>query len=437
MTDLKQPLADLVEDVPRYVVPGDLAASAWAAGRRRRRLRRTAVAGALLAVVGLATPVVPTVSDHLPSTPADTRSATVVDGYPQRVAKQWWVPELPDAPGPVAAVMRRAVRGSQGADTAVAVAQDGRQWRIPSGKYVGEYATLSSTGRYLGYFLEDRPPFVIHDLASGELLRFPRVKPHGPGVDRWMVHMQTPAFWAPDDSRVLLMAIGGRVGTYMLLGTDGSARNVRFDGWAAGWVDDGHIAWLPRSRPKGRPVTVVVTDLTGATVREIVLDLPRRFDRTSLSQWSASVSPDGTQVALADEESFSWRVHRFSMEDGSRLAEAVYVPDANDTCPMSWAGGLPVAPTYTEGGAGQVAVLLDGEAETFVAAQPGLDVSCFALASSAAAGEPQGFFGTSTATWTWWWEETLLALVGGLGLWWLLRLRRSRRGRTPARTGPP
>ncbi len=434
MTDLKQPLEDLVEDVPRHVVADDLAATAWAAGRRRRRFRRTAVTGLALAVVALATPVVPTLVDQVPATPADTRSEAVADGYPQRVGRQWWIPDLPDAPGPVAAVMQRAPAGDpDGESFEVAVAEDGRQWRVPSEGYskgyVGDYTTLSSTGRYLGYFPEDGPPYVIHDLESGKRATFPRVEPHGPDEGPWTLHMQMPAFWSPDDSWLLLRAISARDGVNVLLGPDGRARRVRRAGtWAAGWVDAGHIAWLRRNLRGSRTtgVTLEVSDLDGDVVREVRLDAPDAV-ADDLSQWSASVSPDGSQVALLEEDMPYRLVHRFSMEDGSRVAEGVDVPDLATPCPLSWVGNTPVVPTYPDE-AGRVAALLADEPQTFVASQPGLEVHCFALASSAAAGEPQGLFGTSVDAWTWWWDEALLALAGGAGLWWLLRLRRSRRG---------
>jgi hypothetical protein len=435
MTDLREPLSDLVREVPRHVVPDDLHRTAWAAGRRRRWRRRavtTAAAGAVLAILA---PVLTPATDWIRSVePAGTRSGPSVGGFPQRIGHQWWVRDLPDQPGPLAGVMSRAL--DKGTDDHheiwLAVSETGRQWRIPTEQGGGATApTISNTGRYLGYFLHrDEPPYVIHDLVTGERTELDQVEPHGDPLGRYMVHAQTPAFWSPDDRHLLLLGITPQFRTHLILSPDGRAQRVRHDGKPIGWVDENHIAWLSGTGSDVRTVTatVTVTDLAGRDVRTVDLALPRRLEDT-LSQWSASVSPDGRTVALR-EDSFpaGETIHQFSLEDGTLTAKPVTVAHAASICPIGWAGSTPFLATYPEHASGRLAALVGAPVETMVVTDPRLDAGYLALAADAAAGKPRGWpWGTSTHPWSWWWwRETLLAvaLVAALGMLWVRRLQR-------------
>ena len=92
MTNLHDPLSDLVTEVPHHMATDDLCRDAWRAGRRRRLRRRAAVAGAAAAVVALIAPSVPQAAEWVRSVePAGSRPSPAVDGYPQRIGHQWWL----------------------------------------------------------------------------------------------------------------------------------------------------------------------------------------------------------------------------------------------------------------------------------------------------------------------------------------------------------
>src|SRR5690349_8491012 len=127
MSDLRDPLDDLLAEIPAYVVPD--ARAAWAAGARRRTRHRVAV------VAG----------------------AAVVNPLLDR--------ELSGAPGPMAVVYQRNsedVFGWWVAD------ERGRTWQVPQTDLIDDYPpALSPDGRLLGY-LSTQDTYVVHDLVSGE-----------------------------------------------------------------------------------------------------------------------------------------------------------------------------------------------------------------------------------------------------------------------------
>jgi hypothetical protein len=433
VTDLRNPLSDLVREVPRHVVSEDLHGTAWAAGRRRRWRRRALTTAAAAAVLAVLAPVLTPATDMIRSIePAETRGGPTIGGFPQRIGHQWWVQDLPDRTGPLAGVMARSA--GEGTDDHheiwLAISEAGRQWRIPTDHGGGEVApTISNTGRYLGYFPhEDEPPYVIHDLVTGERTELDQVEPHDNPLGRFMVHWQTPAFWSPDDRRLLLFGITPRANTHLVLSPDGRAQRVQHEGNPIGWVDEDHIAWLSGTGSDFRTVTatITVTDLAGRDVRTVDLALPYRLD-DHLSQWSAVVSPDGRSIVLADDSAPETIVHQFSLQDGSPTAEPATVSDMADICRLGWAGSTPLVPTYPEHTSGRVAALVHPPVETMVVSEPGLDATCLMLASNAAAGEPRGWpLGTWTGLLTWWWREVLLAvaLAGAMGKLWVRRRNR-------------
>lgn len=436
---LRDSLSDLVREVPEHVVPDDLAHRAWAAGRRRRWRRRATAAGvaaAVLAVVGSS--IMPAAEWMQTVQPAGSQGERVVDGYPQRIGHQWWVRELPDRPGPMAGIFVRtpAEPSDSSEDEWIAVSETGHQWRIPTAQSSGAHApTLSSTGRYLGYFPHDRrPPFVVHDLVSGERTVLRDVWPHGTGEGHPnMIHWQTPAFWAPDDSRVLLFTVSGPVDDNLLLTPKGQIEHVRAGGYPAGWVGTDHLAFLSYDERDNGGVTratITVVDTSGAVKKRVDLDLPRAFRQTSggLSQWSAVASPDGRSVAVLLDDSPDSSVYRFSLQNGSLLSGPVYVNGAGDICALGWSGQQPVVPTYPDQANGALAVLAGSRPHAMVVSQPSLHAGCLTLAASAGNGDPHGgLFGTSTSWWSWWWKEALLAGAAVVTLVWTLRRAVARR----------
>jgi hypothetical protein len=437
---LHDALSDLVREVPEHVVRDDLADIAWAAGRRRRWRHRVFVAGAVAAVLAVVGPSILAAADRARTIqPAGSRGERVVNGYPQRIGHQWWRRELPDRPGPMAGIFVRSPEHPWGSsrDEWIAVSETGHQWLIPTAQDSGANApTLSNTGRYLGYFPHyDRSPFVIHDLVSGHKTVLRNVSPHmSRSAHSIMVHVQTPAFWAPDDSRVLLFTVSGPPNDNVLLTPGGEVDHVRGGRFPAGWVGSDRLAFMEYVEQDNgaiKSATITVVDTSGAVDRRVRLDLPRAFRQTSsgMSQWSAATSPDGRSVAVLLDELAEASVYQFSLQDGRLLSGPAGVDGAADICPLGWRGAQPVVPTYPHDARGALAVLPGASPRALVVAEPGLGATCLMLASSAVQGEPHGgLLGTTTAWWSWWWREALLAGAAVM-LIWVVRRTATRPGR--------
>jgi hypothetical protein len=195
-------LHDLLDDLARTepVAAPALAERAWTAGRRRRlRVRLQAGIGVAAALALLAL-VVPPVTQGVPAAPFARGSGAAVDGYPERIGRQWWVRDLPDRPGPLAAVLERT-------GDWYAVRADGHRWRLPEDERGIQVVALSDDGRLLGHLQAPHGPYVVHDVVSGRRTRFPDVKGHL-GIterSRFQVHAQTPARFSPDGRYLLLL----------------------------------------------------------------------------------------------------------------------------------------------------------------------------------------------------------------------------------------
>lgn len=433
--DLHEPLEDLVREVPRHVVRPDLARTAWAAGRRRRLRRRIAVTATAAAGVAVVLGLGPGVVDRVTTTPpAASTDGTIATGYPERIDKPWRLAELPDRPGPVAAV----VDGGWEKRAWIAVSPTGKQWRIPVGAPGDDtYPTVSNTGRYLGYLAGFEGPYVIHDLVTGERTEFPDI---GSGIDgttaRYTTYGQQPTFWSPDDSHLLVSGSATRRpfrGRGLVLGVDGSQRLVPdYEGHPAGWLAEDRIArvsWTETDDGFAEDAWVDVVDVEGDRLERVRLDLPRKAE-VWMSQWSASVSPDGDQIAVRTDEDLAGadQVFRFSVADG-RLRTTTQAADLDSTCQMSWSGATPVVTTLDPDDESGTAVLAAATPKPLVVTEPGASITCIMLAAAAAAGEPHGgLFGTSTASWTWKVQEIVLASAAGVALvlLWLRRRLRSR-----------
>ncbi len=432
---LREALDDLVADVPAHIVTDDIGTRAWASGRRRRVRRwaaNTALAFAFLGVLTVA--VVPLVRD--PRThPADS-SGAAVDGYSQRIGHQWWTPDLPDRPGPVAAVVNVVDHHSTADEFAGwhAVAGDGRRWRIPVANDMAEevHPTVSPDGRAIGYLAGNAGPYVIHHLGTGRRTEFPQV---GSGITTvrtpYWAAMQAPSFWSPDRNRVLLTA-GRRdpsdSGTGLVLDLDGSLRPTTLRGWAVGWIDDTALAWLDwppdkkLSETPGATPQVHMTSLDGTVRRSIPLRPSQPWQTDGFSQWTGAVSPDGTQLLVRDAA----LLRRFSLADGRETPGPVPVDGISAPCGAAWAGAVPTVPVDDDTGARSAAVR-GHELDPLVVTEPSLGVHCVTWASDALAGGPHWTpFGRSTWWWTWWWREIAIGLLLTGACAWAVRRWRGR-----------
>jgi len=413
--DLHERLDDLVTDVPVYVVPD--ARAAWSAGARRRTRHRVVVgAAALVVLVVLASAVswLPRTFDHAPA----DGGRSGVQGYPSRIDKPWIMRDLPDRPGPVAGI----VLADDGFDV---VSGTGRVWRLSPLGLAGDTVALSADGTGLAYF-RSRGVFVIQDLLTGEADVADGVgdgstdPKHPKEAGRFWAQGQTPAFWSPVADRIFVM--GGRVdngpGRALVIARGGATRAVQAPrvrgerlAWPAGWTPSGGLVWLAADyRTDGGDVRwayAVLTDTSGRVLTRVRLDVPRGL--TDMGQWSGSISPGGTRLAVVGQDGKAPAV--FSMEDGSLITRS---PDIESTCPVPWQADEP------------------GDE---VAVDPAFHATCTTWAADALDGHRhRGLSGLAFGdrdTWiAWHWQAVLLPVLVGAAIV-LLFVRRRRRALAP------
>ena len=127
----------------------------------------------------------------------------------------------------------------------------------------------------------------------------------------------------------------------------------------------------------------------------------------------------------------------FSLADGTELAPRSI--RGWDGCSPGWLGDDPVLPTTTRGfrgslAAGEALVTAEGT-RPLVAVHHRMQSSCLQLSAAALrAGPHRSLLGTSTALWTWYWWQLLLATSLALLGIALVARRWRRRGTTRAET---
>lgn len=168
MDTLHDRLEGLAQDAPTGGAP---AAELWARGRRTHRIRAAALAMTMLVVgaVGTGIGVRLVDGDGVSSGPLST--GTLGFSLPIEYPVGKVLPELGDAPGPLAAIWVIPHAGGGGPDVVGLVADTGRFGTLPidvSRDYArGAYFPLSPDGRRIAYTTAE-DEVVVRDLVSGE-----------------------------------------------------------------------------------------------------------------------------------------------------------------------------------------------------------------------------------------------------------------------------
>lgn len=420
-------LKDHVVDVPRQLHLDS--ESAWRAGRRRRLRARV---GAVSVVVIFAALLATTVFGLLPKAaivgPADSNGRVGVDGYPQRIAKPWWIRDLPERPEPLAGLLHTP----QGW---LAVSAQGHVWDLPEQRPGLEVVpALSLDGTRLAY-LKGKPlatQMVIVDLVTGAQTSFPDVLgPDASRPRRYRVVGQQPSWFSPNGQSVLVAGNARDQDDptrYLILSVDGEVRplTVPAEGFIAGWVDNDSVAFYTYTAP-GRG-TVTVRDLQGRVERTVDVPELGAVDTVNglVDQWTASLSPQGDRLAV--NESLEGNTRRTAVVDlttGNQISNG-FVELAAQGCPVVWRDDNLLVPGTTE--AGEPSVLhpesgvlrlrstTSGTGTDLIVADTRLGVACSVWAADATAGEEHlgltgTLFGTSDLRLWWYWREALVVLT--------------------------
>lgn len=458
---LAEALDDLAEQVGTTGLSGDLASAAWQRGRRRRWRARAARTAAVAAVVVAAAVLALPGSSVQRMPPADGGRGV---GYPERIAKPWRLGDLPRNGEPLAGLAFGATEGHGPSDgTWYAVAQDGDLARLPTPPDLLDAAVpaISADGRQVAYVDRDTQRYVIRDVVSGSVTRFPTVgsaQVYGGAAESspapYRAEVQSPAYFAPDGRHVAVRALAGAAGAPLLLvlGVDGSLREVPLaeDLNLAGWLGDSELLALePRaSDAEGRPtvdLTPVAVGLTGQIRRLPGLRSDTPVWRSTYTRWSPSLSPDHRTLTLVLGVSRDYpdgqgrtgiELLGFDLESGAQTLDgwsAVGVdtdsPPLYSGTPLEWRADTWALPRLEAEG---LRLGPEGDAapsRALVVTDPRLRLTRLDLADDALSGPAHtSLWGTSVSALSWRGAE-LLVLGGAAAValaWWTRRRLRTR-----------
>lgn len=362
------------------------------------------------------------------SVPSARAALAPVDGYPQRIGFDRPSSRLPGRPGPLAATM---FDNDFGGGRNLGVTPRGRLWELPVG-----ISALSPDGRLL-LSGEQEDGFSsrlsVHDLATGEVDVLDGVGQTFDSRERrrfsYVVDPFARVHWSQDASMVLTQ-VGARPDRTsprpMVLDVRTGTLTRLAGSEAAGFRSPTKAVTLSRvGVGTSDGLVVTTTDLGTGDSEDLSLRLasPWRDERTLPLE--ASVSPDGSTLLLVDGVAVDGpgaTLRLFSLTDGAEGGTRQVDDWDAGRCALTWLGDDPVVPTRGRT-AGSALVTAD-HSRPLVAVHHRMQSSCLELTPAALrAGPHEALFGTSTATWTWYFQPALALLLSLAGLCWLLGRR--------------
>ncbi|TCJ23692.1 hypothetical protein [Nocardioides jejuensis] len=433
MSSLRDHLDDLARD-PGHDVRIDVEA-AWSSGQRRRAGRRMRTAAFGVAAVAIAATSLPLASEVTSMPSSADGDAQVASHYPQRLDYVYRDSSLPADSGPLAGVVQRSHEDFFGS---WAVSPGGRMWRIED--VYGESVSISPDGVHLVYLKGKNAAdanLAITDQTTGHVTRFDEISlgatdaQHPEPRERYFHSDQMPAFWNAGSSAVFL-----QLGDYRarrdtvaagVLGTDGSmtiirnSRDLPSGSQPVGWFSTTTVGFVKETKSAPRVMEVDVR--TGRVTRTFALHDPEPF----VSQWYASLSPDGNEIMTRNESEGSQPFRFFSARGsgaGSLRTKMPVPSDLSGPCQPTWTSTDVYLPTDSNtGDNGSVLYRVNGGHP--IVADPRLGAGCSVWAARALEGGPERtlgglLFGTDSTWLSWHWRELSAALAAllavGLGV---------------------
>lgn len=350
---------------------------------------------------------------------------------------------MPAVTGPLAGVVQR---NGENVGGWFAVTPQGRMWRI---RDAHSEVVPSPDGTHLAYMRgEDyaRGVFSITDQTTGEVVAFDDVSrgttvDDVPTTDAAYFHSdQTPTFWNSTSTAVLIQLGDMRTGRDRIaagvLSLDGriqvvpNSAELPEGSHPIGWFDDSTAGFVAH---EGKRVRVSAVDVaSGRVMRSFLLDVRAEF----VSQWYASLSPDGSTVMIIDDtDTFDPGPARFHSTQGETAGDArVTMPvptDIDGHCQPTWTSREVYLPIVQAEDSAAVLYRINGG--TPIVADTDFEIACSVWAASALEDGPDPsiggwLFGTQDTWLSWHWRELTTGVFAGLALLTLgFALRRRRR----------
>ena len=445
MRQIDDVLREMGESAPPIEID---TAQSWHTGRRRRAwamIRGGALTVAVVVVGFLAMSGALAPRALVPATP-DQSTSTDRLNYPAHIGRQLWVSDLPEDPGPMAALIH--VRTDNGPGQWQVVTPDGTRYRAVSEGVPEPIAVaLSPDGGTLVTVqigpdvggVERTDEVWIRDLVEGGTLVTSINDGYFDSMSPLLVSPQGDRMWVPTVNTQGVH--GGEVLQAHPVGGGGdlavSGRYVA-RGSAIGWLSDHEVVLLdPDHAPDGSVALMswdVNLDLDASWSAATTLGVfPSNSDDGNFGAESSfwSVGPQRT-LAHVNARSEPSVLTEYTLQ-GAAVRQSQFQGAAIWDCSMSW---LPDGPALSKGlptPAALAAAFAPQNATALIDTDAAIGVDCVQAATSALAGGPASSLIQRLNGVTWWWREILLILwaAGAIASW-----RGARRAQNSLFTGP-